>query len=58
MDGILVINKPCGMTSFDVIAKLRKNTNRKIRTYRNARSQRQRRARRAVRARDQSTSVP
>ena len=29
MDGILVINKPCGMTSFDVIAKLRKKYKQK-----------------------------
>lgn len=29
MDGILVLNKPAGMTSFDVIARLRKKTGQK-----------------------------
>lgn len=36
MDGILIIDKPYGMTSHDVVNWLRKNINKKIWTHRYA----------------------
>ncbi len=37
MDGIIVVDKPKGCTSHDIVYKVKKITNSKVRSYRNLR---------------------
>ena len=59
MDGVLVVDKPHGLTSHDVVAVARRCSERiPHRPHRNARSTRHRRTAAGVRARHSARSVP